>query len=362
VSACDNRMSCLAFPKDDALALLSSQAYDSRDQRELAARGIAQDVLIPQEEETVHAIYVQDLKKSYGSQKVLDGLSLVVEEGEFYALLGPNGSGKSTLTSMMASVTTFDGGTLEIHGKRPAQSRHMIAYIPQESFSVPQLSGRENLRYFASILGIGGREARGMIDQMLEKVGLTKDADKQFAHYSGGMKKRLELATALFPGVRVLILDEPTTGLDPAARRDLFALLKGIKHDQTTIFLITHLGSDAESATRVGLIHKGKIIAEGTPATLRTQYTPEETITVETTAQSSECEAVLRNFSIGQKVASTQYGYRIYAHDGGQVLPEVVRALNQASIVVNRTEVAKPTLEDVFFKLTEQPMREGQIL
>ena len=154
----------------------------------------------------MHSIFVQNLKKSYGTQKVLDGINLSVEEGEFYALMGPNGSGKSTLSSIMASVTKFDSGILEIHGKKPEQAREMIAYIPQENFSVPQLSGRENLLYFASILGIGGREARGLIDQMLEKVGLTKDADKQFSHYSGGMKKRLELATALFPGVRVLIL------------------------------------------------------------------------------------------------------------------------------------------------------------
>jgi ABC-2 type transport system ATP-binding protein len=196
---------------------------------------------------------------------------------------------------------------------------------------------------------------------MLEKVGLTKDADKQFSRYSGGMKKRLELATALFPGVRVLILDEPTTGLDPAARRDFFTLLGNVKHDQTSIFFITHLGSDAESASRVGLIHKGKIVAEGTPATLRTQYAPEETITIETPTQSSNCEAILKAFSDGQKVAQLQKGYRIYARDGGQVLPEVVKALNQAGITVNRTEVAKPTLEDVFFKLTEQPMQEVQI-
>jgi ABC-2 type transport system ATP-binding protein len=312
-------------------------------------------------EKAMHSIYVKDLKKSYGNQRVLDGVDLVVEEGEFYALMGPNGSGKSTLSSIMASVTRFDSGTLEICGKKPEQARDLIAYIPQENFSVPQLSGRENLLYFARILGSGGADARRLIDQMLEKVGLTEEADKQFSRYSGGMKKRLELATALFPGVRVLILDEPTTGLDPAARRDFFALLANIKHDQTSIFLITHLGSDAEAASRVGLIHKGKIIAEGTPAALRTQYAPEEAITIEMPALSSDCESILRAFSDGQKVARLQSGYRIYTHDGGRVLPEVVKALNQAGVTVNRTEVAKPTLEDVFFKLTEHHMQEAQV-
>jgi ABC-2 type transport system ATP-binding protein len=312
-------------------------------------------------EAAVHSIFIQNLKKSYGDQKVLDGINLTVEDGEFYALMGPNGSGKSTLSSIMASVTKFDSGVIEIHGKNPQQAREMIAYIPQENFSVPQLSGRENLLYFASVLGIGGRDARRLITTMLEKVGLTKDADKHFSRYSGGMKKRLELATALFPGVRVLILDEPTTGLDPAARRDFFTLLKNIKYDRTSIFLITHLGSDAESASRVGLIHKGRIIAEGTPATLRKQYAPEETITIETPTQSSDCEAILEAFSDGRKVAQLPNGYRIYARDGGQVLPEVVKTLNQAGITVNRTELARPTLEDVFFKLTEQSMQEVQV-
>jgi len=309
----------------------------------------------------MNSIFIQNLKKSYGNQRVLDGVNLAVDEGEFYALMGPNGSGKSTLSSIMASVTKFDSGIMEIHGKRPEQVRDMIAYIPQENFSVPQLSGRENLMYFAGILGIGRRDARTLVNQMLEKVGLTGDADKQFSHYSGGMKKRLELATAQFPGVRVLILDEPTTGLDPAARRDFFALLGNIKHDRTSVFLITHLGSDAESAGRVGLINKGKIIAEGTPTTLRTKYAPEEAITIETPNQGTACEAVLKAFSGGKKVAQLPNGYRIYARDGGQVLPEVVRALNQAGITVNRTEVAKPGLEDVFFKLTEQPLQEVQI-
>jgi ABC-type multidrug transport system ATPase subunit len=309
----------------------------------------------------MNSIFIQNLKKSYGDQRVLDGVNLSVEEGEFYALMGPNGSGKSTLSSIMASVTKFDSGILEIYGKKPEKAREMLAYIPQDNFSVPQLSGRENLLYFASLLGIGGHDARALVNKMLEKVGLSKEADKQFSRYSSGMKKRLELVTTQFPGVRILILDEPTTGLDPAARRDFFTLLKNIKQNQTSIFLITHLGSDAESASRVGLIHKGRIIAEGTPATLRAQYASDETITIKTPYLSDDCEAVIKSFSDGHKFAYLQKGYRIYAHDGGQVLPEVAKALNQSGITVNRTEVAKPTLEDVFFNLTNHPLQEVKI-
>lgn len=309
----------------------------------------------------MHAVFVQELIKSYGDQRVLDGIDLEVEPGEFYAIMGPNGSGKSTLCSILASVTESDGGTVEIHGKKPSEAREMIAYIPQDSFSVPQLTGRENLLYFASILRIGGREARRLANEMLEKVGLSKDADKQFSRYSGGMKKRLELATAMFPGVRLLILDEPTTGLDPAARRDFFALLKNIKADHVSAILITHYGADAEAASRVGLIHKGRIIAEGAPATLRSEYAPEDAITIETPVASNECESLLKGFCSAEKVAHLQNGYRLYTRDGGQLLPEVVKALDQAGVAVTRTEVAKPTLEDVFFRLTDQPLQEVSV-
>jgi ABC-2 type transport system ATP-binding protein len=309
----------------------------------------------------MRAVHAENLKKSYGLTPILKGINLDIFEGEFYALMGPNGSGKSTLSSIMASVSKFDSGTLEMLGKSPSQARGMIAYIPQENFSIPQLSGKENLLYFASILGISGHAARRLSEEMIERVGLTGEAEKQFSRYSGGMKKRLELATALFPGIRILILDEPTTGLDPAARRDFFTLLKNIQGDLGTIFLITHLGSDAESASRVGLIDKGKIIAEGTPATLRQQYAQEEAITIETPGVNVVCENILSAFGNGRKIARLQNGYRIYAQDGGHVLPEVVKALNQAGITVNRTEVAKPTLEDVFFKLTQQPIQEVEL-
>jgi ABC-2 type transport system ATP-binding protein len=301
-------------------------------------------------------IQVDHLRKTYGKFVAVDDISFAVAEGEFYALMGPNGSGKSTLSSILASVTNYDSGTVTIHGRSPERAREMLAYIPQENFSVPQLTGRENLLFFASILGLGGQRARQLVDRMLAQVGLTGDADQRFSRYSGGMKKRLELATALFPGIRVLVLDEPTTGLDPAARRDFFSLLRTIKQDRASIFLITHLGTDAEAASRVGLIHRGRIIAEGTPETLRRHHAPEEAVTIETSAQDAACETVLAPFCRGRKVVRLPNGYRLYARDGGRVLPEVVRALGLAGVAVTRTEVARPTLEDVFFTLTEQPM------
>jgi ABC-2 type transport system ATP-binding protein len=222
------------------------------------------------------------------------------------------------------------------------------------------LTARENLMYFAGLLGFPKNESRKIVEEMLAKIGLSADADKRVSKFSGGMRKRLEAATALFPGIRILILDEPTTGLDPTARRDFFSLIKGVKDRQTSIFLITHIGTDAELAVRVGLIDKGKIIAEDTPDALRSAYATEDAITVETAVKNEQVTGLLQNYSASRKVVETENGYRIYSPEGSRIVPEVIRTLDQAGYRVTRIELARPSLEDVFFKLTERSMQGGQ--
>jgi ABC-2 type transport system ATP-binding protein len=305
------------------------------------------------------AIHVANLCKSYGSARVLDGVNLDVAHGEFYALMGPNGSGKSTLSAIIASVVRFDSGTVQVLGTDPAQARKSIGYVPQDNFSIPLLTGRENLAYFAGVLGYSGREAREMADKLLEKVGLTADANKRASQYSGGMRKKLEVATALFPGIKVLILDEPTTGLDPAARRDFFDLIRGAVDSGTSIFLITHLGSDADLADRVGLIYKGKIVAEDKPEVLKRAYETVDVITVDTSVHSQQVARLLEGFSKDGKLAETSTGYHIYVRDGAELVPEVIHALDRAGVGEKRIEVSTATLEDVFFRVTEHPMHEA---
>ena len=304
------------------------------------------------------AISVMNLEKSYGANKVLKGVDLEVDEGEFYALMGPNGSGKTTLSSIIASVTDFDAGIIDIYGKKPADARRMIGYVPQDNFSSPLLSARENLMYFAGLLGYSGRAARVLVNDLLEKVGLSGDARKRVARFSGGMRKRLEIATALFPGIKVLILDEPTTGLDPSARRDFFSLLQKIKDKNTSIFLITHIGSDAELANRVGLIDSGKIVAQGTPDDLRRAYATEDVITVELPVKNAEIAGLLKTFSPERPVVDSNGGYRLYSADGGSLIPDIIRRLDLAGYKVSRIELARPSLEDVFYKVTEKNLKE----
>jgi len=306
----------------------------------------------------MNAICIENLIKRYGANEVLKGVNLEVDEGEFYALMGPNGSGKTTLAAIIASVRMATSGSVSIYGRKPWQAKELIGYVPQENFSSPKLTGRENLMYFTKLLGYSGSKAEDLVNEMLGWIGLSADADKRVDKYSGGMRKRLEVATALFPGVKILILDEPTTGLDPAVRRNFFGLVEKIKDEKTTIFLITHIGADAELASRVGLIDDGKIIAEDTPEALKRMHGLEDVITVETAAQSEQIANILRDFSDDKRVLETEAGYRIFSKNGDKVLAEVVRNLDRVGHKVTRIEVAKPSLEDVFFKLTQKVVRE----
>lgn len=305
------------------------------------------------------AIHVENLVKTYDSRRVLDGVNLDVVEGEFYALMGPNGSGKTTLASIIAAVRSQDSGVVAVYGRNPAQAKEFVGYVPQENFSSPKLSGRENLVYFATLLGYSRNHANQLAAEMLKNVGLSEEADKRVAKYSGGMRKKLEVATAIFPGIKVLILDEPTTGLDPAARRSFFSMIHEIMDKKTSIILITHIGSDAELASRVGLIDNGRMITEGTPDELKRKHAVEDVITVETAVKTDSVLSVLKAFSIDGKVAESEAGYKIYSRSGDRVLADVVRSLDQAGLKVMRIEMARPTLEDVFFRLTQRNLPEA---
>jgi ABC-2 type transport system ATP-binding protein len=305
------------------------------------------------------AVHLENLIKTYSGRHVLDGVNLDVAGGEFYALMGPNGSGKTTLASIIAAVRTQDTGIVEVYGKSPSHAKGFIGYVPQENFSSPKLSGKENLVYFANLLGYSRSQANKLATEVLKNVGLSEEADKRVAKYSGGMRKRLEVATAIFPGLKVLILDEPTTGLDPAARRSFFSMIQQIMDKKATIILITHIGSDAELASRVGLIDNGRMIAEGTPDELKRQHAVEDVITVETAAKNDSVLSVLKDFSIDGRVGESEAGYKIYSQNGDRVLADVVRILDQAGHKVMRIEMARPTLEDVFFRLTERHLQEA---
>jgi len=307
-----------------------------------------------------NAILVQNLTKKYGDIEVLRGVDLKIEEGEFYALMGPNGSGKTTLTSIIASVRLPTSGNVEIYGKPPERAKEIIAYIPQENFSSTLLTGRENLMYFAGLLGYSGNEAKKMVTEILDKIELRKDADKRVSTYSGGMRKRLEIGTALFPSIKIFILDEPTTGVDPSGRRDFLGMLNDLRKEGITVLMTTHIGADAEAASRVGLMDKGRIIAEGEPEELKNKVGLQNVVNVETSIKSKKVFDILSGFNEGKMPLETETGYRIYSNKAEEATPKIVRMLDGIGCKVIKIETVRPSLEDVFFKLTQKSLRSGE--
>lgn len=299
----------------------------------------------------MHALEIENVSKSYGNSEVLSHVSLTIEDGEFYALMGPNGSGKTTLISIIASVCAPNEGTVMVYGRHNA--KEVIGYVPQENFSSPLLTGKENLMYFAQLYGFSRKEASSLAVSILEKTRLSEVAKTQVSTYSGGMRKRLEVGTGLFPGTKLLLLDEPTTGLDPSARREFLGMIKEMNEHGMTVFFITHIGEDAELASRVGFIDKGVIRAEGTPEALKKGSGLTNVLTIETALKSGKIYDVLRTFSDQEKVLETETGYRIYCESPQEVLPQVVRALDRIGCKNHRIDIDTPSLEDVFFALTE---------
>ena len=306
----------------------------------------------------MYAISVENLTKKFGEIEVLKRVDLKIAEEEFYALMGPNGSGKTTLASIIASVRSPTSGKIKIYGRKPEDAKDLIGYIPQENFSSPILTGKENLMYFAGLLGYSKNAAEGIVDKLLSKIGLSADANKRISDYSGGMRKRLEVATALFPNMKILILDEPTTGLDPSARRKFLGLIQELREEKATVLLITHIGADAELASRVGLIDEGEIIAEDEPEGLKDASGLNDVVNIETTIKSEKVAQVLGKFSEKKKILETDVGYRVYCSDVEEAIPRMVRSLDAVGCKASKIETVKPSLEDVFFKLTEKMVRE----
>ena len=213
------------------------------------------------------ALLLEDVVKTYGSFRALDGLTLHVDEGELYGLLGPNGAGKTTAIRVLTGLQRATSGRVEVLGRAPTdpEVRPLVGYMPQETALYPDLTVRENLRLFGRLYGMPRDRREARIDELLDFVDL-KDWDRHVVtQLSGGMKHRASLAAALLPRPRLLVLDEPTVGVDPELRAGFWKRFDGMRKDGTTILLTTHYMDEARRCQRVGLVRKGRLIAEGKP-------------------------------------------------------------------------------------------------
>jgi ABC-2 type transport system ATP-binding protein len=308
--------------------------------------------------EVGNGIEVNGLVREFkNGPRAVDGIDLRVEPGEIYGFLGPNGAGKSTTVHMLTTLLPPTAGTATVAGHdivtEGAEVRDAIGVALQDAALDLLLTGREHMKLQGGLHGLTAEEISRRGDALLERVGLAEAADRRVGGYSGGMKRRLDLALALVHSPRILFLDEPTTGLDVQSRAALWDEVSGLaRRDGVTVFLTTQYLEEADTlADRIGIIDRGKLVAEGTPAALKAQIGRPtlEAVPVET-AQKEQLETVLASFGDPLPVSNGSAAVRLT--DGTEELADVVRRLDREGIRVADLQLHAPSLDDVFLAKT----------
>ena len=306
----------------------------------------------------MEAIVVDQLHKRYGEVQALDGVSFTVREGEVFGLLGPNGAGKSTTVRVLVTLTTPDSGSASVAGhdvrRDPEAVRRTIGYVAQEAGVDRFSTGRETLTLQGRVQGLGGRALRARVDELLELVGIADAADRVVDGYSGGMRRRLDIALGLVHRPRVLFLDEPTTGLDPEARVAMWHEVERLAHlESLTILLTTHYLEEADQlADRLAIVSRGRVVADGTPAELKAKLRGDAVHVELENGAVDDAQRVLA--SVGATPETVIDGRIVVARveDGGRALPRVLTALDAAGIGVATVSVSRPSLDDVYLHHT----------
>jgi ABC-2 type transport system ATP-binding protein len=300
-------------------------------------------------------ILAEGLRKSFGDVVAVDGVDLSVNDGEVYGFLGPNGAGKSTTVRMLVTLLRPSGGSARVAGfdvmKDADQVRAAIGVALQDAAIDPIMTGRELLDLQAVLHGIGRTEAKRRGDELLERVGLTAAASRRVGTYSGGMRRRLDLALALVHEPRVLFLDEPTTGLDPASRVALWDEVRRLNKELgATVMLTTQYLEEADQlADRIAIIDKGRIVREGRPLELKAAV-GSPTLSIEVAPEHNErAKVTLATFGEERPVDK---GLAVGLSGGASQLADVVRAFDEAGITLAHLELTPPSLDDVFADAT----------
>jgi ABC-2 type transport system ATP-binding protein len=306
------------------------------------------------------AIVAEDLRKRYKDVQALDGVSFSVRDGEVFGLLGPNGAGKSTAVRTLTTLTQPDSGRAIVAGedvmRHPNRVRRAIGYVAQDSGVDWEATGRENLMLQGRIHGMAGGPLRARVGELLELVGLREAADRIARGYSGGMKRRLDIAIGLVHRPRVLFLDEPTTGLDPEARVALWGEVNRLAQQESlTILLTTHYLEEADRlAERVAILSRGKIVVEGTPEELKANLRG-ELVTVElgdANGRTEEAAEIVRAIDGASEVGADGRLVRARVPNGAQAIPTILSTLDGRGFRVESVTTARPSLDDVYLHYT----------
>ena len=308
--------------------------------------------------DTVNAIEVHQLVREFRKgPRAVDGIDLTVSAGEIYGFLGPNGAGKSTTVLMLTTLLPPTSGRATVGGydvaRQGAEVRASIGAALQEAALDAILTGREHLALQATLQGIPARQRRERTTALLERVGLAEAADRRVGGYSGGMKRRLDLALALVHEPRILFLDEPTTGLDPQSRAALWEEVARLAHEEgITVFLTTQYLEEADAlADRIGIIDRGKIVAEGTPAQLKAEIGSPSVEVLPVDPDAGEKLAELLS-GFGDPQRNGRGSVTVQLPGGEAELAEIVRVLDSNHLRVESLQLHQPSLDDVFLAKT----------
>ena len=302
------------------------------------------------------AIQANNLVKKYGEVIALDGLSLEVEQGTVFGLLGPNGAGKTTTVRVLTTLLSPDSGTAIVDGvdvlKDPVHAREIMGLSGQNATVDENLTGIENLIMLGRLFRLPKKEAVIRANDLLERFNLNDAAKRIVKTYSGGMRRRLDLAASLIAKPNILFLDEPTTGLDPRSRLMMWDVIQNLVNEGTTVLLTTQYLEEADQlAKKIAVIDKGKVIAQGSADELKTQVGGERIEVVVSPSQTQAAAQALQSMSSGKVVVEGEH-VQVPVSGGGVKVVEAVRALDIAKVEIKEIQLRRPTLDDVFLSLT----------
>ena len=310
------------------------------------------------------AIFTRGLVRDYGQVRAVDGVDLAVDRGEVYGFLGPNGAGKTTVIRMLITLLASTAGEMRVAGydvtRQPNEVRLRIGAAQQEAALDNKQTGRELLRLQGKLYGLSRRDVNRRIDELSALVDIGEAMDRMIGSYSGGMKRRLDLAAALIHNPQVLFLDEPTTGLDPISRSRVWEEVRAINEDLgVTIFLTTQYLEEADAlAHRVGIIDRGKLAAQGTPSDLK-RARGSDLIVVRLDGQTEAAVRALQGIPQVENVESHGQELTISAANGAALISTVALTLDQHGVGVQELTLRTPTLDDVFLHVTGGRLQEG---
>ena len=305
----------------------------------------------------------RNLRKRFGNLTAVDGVGFEIAAGETYGLLGPNGAGKTTTVSMICGLLEAEDGEVVVAGHRvdtkATDAKAAIGYVPQEIALYPDLTANENLRFFGRLYGLRGTELAERVAGVLEVVSLGDRADERVDHYSGGMKRRLNIAAGLLHSPALLVLDEPTVGVDPQSRNAILENVEKLAADGVAVLYTTHYMEEAERlCDRVAIMDAGKIIAEGTRRELVDQLGELDRVEIAGTGALAKLAKKISSLPDVQDASASEGAVHALVRGGRHVLPKLIELADGEGVGVSSVEVIEPDLEAVFLHLTGKALRD----